>query len=155
MTLSEIKNRAIASIPILIRGVRFTAVMGVFMDSIQSSFWDFSGSVRVDLRKNGQVLNLEQSLNDRFDPVLRRIYIDDSTNAGIMPAILYNAVELNPSLVLYNWGENGHAQAIYNLSERVSADFIIYSPVAMADFRIRDLIRKIPIGQRRYQIVLI
>jgi hypothetical protein len=155
MTLSEIKNRAIASIPILVRGANFTTLMGVFIDAIQSPFWDFSSVVRVDLRKNGQVLNLEQSLNDRFDPILRRIYIDDSISAGIVPAVLYNLTEANPSLVLYSQGESGIYQAIYNFPERISADFVIYSPVAMADFRIRDLVQKIPVGQRKYKIVLI
>jgi hypothetical protein len=155
MTFSEIKNRAILAIPTLVRGVNFVATMNVFIDSIQSQFWDFSNTIRVGLFKNGQVLNLEKSLNDRFDPVLRRIYVDDDTDAGIVPCVLFNVVEVNPSTVVCNRGENSELWVVYNLSDVANVDFVICSPVEIADVQIRDLINRVPIGQRKYKINLI
>ncbi len=44
----------------------------------QDEFVSWSGGVRYDMAITPQVIYLEKLLNDKFDEVLRRIYIDDA-----------------------------------------------------------------------------
>ena len=54
------------------------------IDSLKSFFLSFVGEARKEVMQNGQVIRLENLLNNLFDNVLRRIRITDTSNAAFV-----------------------------------------------------------------------
>jgi hypothetical protein len=68
-------------------------------------FADFVATSRTELSYNGQTLMLEKALNDRFDPVFRRIKIINS-DTELSPVYLNFVAELQPPVPVYFVAEN-------------------------------------------------
>lgn len=71
--------------------------------SLNITFKSHKDSVDYDLQFNGQTMNLEHVLNDKFDPSLRRIYIEDVSY--INSVYVANKVEGSVTLYLANKSE--------------------------------------------------
>lgn|SRR5690606_25589217 len=101
------------------------------------------------LTHNGQVCYLRKALNDRFDPELRRIYID-GTGGEAQKTFIYTPAENQTkylgTIYLY--------QAL-EFSD-TGADFLVYVPQSIAvwlPFEIRALIDFYKLGGKRYLII--
>lgn len=66
---------------------------------LHAAFKAYRLSTLYDMRITGQVIYLERALNDRFDNVARRIYIE--TQADLTQDYIYRKVEERPPLYLY------------------------------------------------------
>ncbi len=105
------------------------------------------------LDHNGQVCYLRKALNDKFDPVERRIYIGDGQLFDTF--YIYTEAEAQDRFV--------HAEeedpVIYLRTESETADtgldFIVYVPTAIASSQIHglnSLIKFYKLGGKRYNI---
>lgn len=95
---------------------------------------------------------LERLLNDRYDNVLRRIYIDDGVDKD--PRYIYQVAELKPMFV-YTKAE-GQPQFIYTLGEsgQFTNDFVIFCPQALAfeDAEMTSLVKVYKLAGTKFKI---
>lgn len=101
------------------------------------------------LAHNGQVCYLRKALNDRFDPDLRRIYIDGS-GGDALKTYIYTPVEQLPKYLGLIY--------LYSTLEFADdgADFLVYVPVSIAEdmpYELKALIDFYKIGGKRYLII--
>lgn len=148
-------------VPLPIRGDKMVSWIGALMAPIQSLNYDFVSwgtDLRYELKFNGQVFSLENRLNDEFDNALRRIYIDDPSGQQIFTAYVFNEIEKQPPLSLYNKADNiavlGNV-IIRNKPELiVTDDFVVHVPVAILNaanqIQMRAVIDKYRIAGKRY-----
>src|SRR5690606_4439158 len=101
------------------------------------------------LNDNGQGCNLRKALNDKFDKVLRRIYID-GTGGDAQKTYIYTPAENQTkylgTLYIHNSLE----------FEDTGADFLVYVPEPIVDsqnFELRALIDFYKLGGKRYLII--
>ncbi|MFK5971468.1 MAG: hypothetical protein QM487_15310 [Candidatus Marithrix sp.] len=102
------------------------------------------------LAHNGQVCYLRKSLNDRFDPSLRRIYIGDGNK--YKRQYIYTRGEQKPKYLgtMYLHSRNDYADT--------GVDFIVFVPASIVDAQIYELEALIDFykeGVKRYKIVKI
>lgn len=97
-------------------------------------FQSYADNVVYHLYLTGQVIYLEHYLNDLFDKTQRRIWIEDGS--VVLPPFLFNKVDHEAPLYLYNEGEDEpfylYAKSDYNVQEM----FIVHIP---ADLPLPDL----------------
>lgn len=94
---------------------------------------EFRDLIRDEISRNGQEISLEKILNDRFDTVQRRIYIDDEQVT--VPQALWLIVEAQqePFVWLISEIPTGSALDLKTISEHGKLGvFIIYIPTGMA-----------------------
>lgn len=96
------------------------------LDDILQAFYSFFDQVKYNLLFNGQVLNLEHILNNKFDNTNRGIYITDAINVD--QVYLFNTAELNEITYIYNTSEISIPVYINNESEVQNADFVVNIP---------------------------
>lgn len=148
-------------VPAPLRGERFVAWLGSLfapLQSLNAQFADWGAEVRYDLRFNGQVIYLEHLLNDQFDSTLRRIYIDDPSGQQVFTPYVFNLVEVQPPLHLYNVADAKPIDeniVIRNTSELVvTDDFVVHVPTgvfnATVEAQMSDLIDRYRIAGKRY-----
>lgn len=108
------------------------------------------------IENTGQVCSLRGSLNDRFDPSLRRIYIGD----GQQNPTTYVHTEAEEQLLFTNTEGEDDDETIYVYTEAETADtgldFIVYVPTAIATAERYALIAHIEFykaGGKRYAII--
>lgn len=118
----------------------------------------FKDQARVELSYNGQTIYLEKMLNDRFDPVQRRIQIvhdEDLTvywyleGEGQPEKYLYTETETGVTTTyLYNEGEN-----ITGLPEGI--DFRVLAPSSLTSEQIRmtSEIEKYKLAGKQFEII--
>lgn len=101
------------------------------LQTLNTSLSDFINETRYLMKLTGQVIYLEHYLNDLFDPVLRRIYIEDGSL--VLPPYLYNQADNHlPVWYLYNEAEPHHTVYLYNTIEYATNGwFIVYVPAAI------------------------
>lgn len=120
------------AVPSFIRGAKLLSYLKALLAPLNTLivlFNTYVSNSRYLANFTGQEVYLEHLLNDRFDPVQRRIYIDDGV-AAILPPFVFNKVEQRPVYV-YNKVEN-QPLYIYNKTEYgVGNDFIVYVPNAI------------------------
>lgn len=92
-----------------------------------------------NINTNGQVCYLKSALNRKFDPALRRIYIEDGV--------------INPIIYIFNEVENS---PIY-LPEFMSssdADFVVFVPIALQsqDTQIKALVNQFRLVSKQFSI---
>jgi hypothetical protein len=94
---------------------------------VYNAFIQFSGDTLYDAKINGQLVKLERMLNDYFDPVLRRIYIDDGEYYEGTNAYSFY-LDRSPNAFSYATGDGTpvYSYAVQGQSEDV--DFIVYVP---------------------------
>ena len=101
------------------------------------------------LNHNGQVCYLRKALNDKFDPSLRRIYID-GPGGEAQKTYIYTPAE----------NQTKYLGTIYLFNSLefadTGADFLVYVPgtiVATQPFELRALIDFYRLGGKRYLII--
>lgn len=128
------------------------------IQTLNTRFSNFILEIRYRTRFNGQVLHLERVLNDRFDDLLRRIYIVDGQSLGL-PIYIYNRTESRQAYV-YNRSEPQNPE--FYLRNRLEffsvVDFVVWVPVSIlnadpeAEQRIRATVNTYRIAGRRFSI---
>lgn len=119
------------------------------LSSLNITFMTNVNDVRYRLYLTGQVIYLEHYLNDLFDPISRRIYIDDGN--ATPPLFLFNKADNVDGLTIYNKSEMQPPVYLGNRAEQEGeVDFIIYIPF---DFATSDTIleTKIRTATNRYK----
>jgi hypothetical protein len=145
-------------IPAQIRGVKNVDWIGALLAPIQSLnvlFNEYVLGTRYDLSFNGQVVYLEHVLNDMFDDVSRRIYIDDPSGQQVYTPYVFNRVEQQPPLIVTNKSEALPTPFLYNTPELVvSTDFVVNVPTSVLNATVQNqmkaLINKYRIAGKRY-----
>lgn len=149
-------------VPQPIRGTKLVNWLGSLLEPIQSLNFGFDAAgtvIRYDLSFNGQVIYLEHVLNDQFDPGDRSIYIDDPGDVQIVTPYVFNQVEQQPPLYLYNIADamdNEDNVVLYNQGElgAITNEFIVHVPEAIfndaTEALMRVLIDKYRIAGKRY-----
>lgn len=148
-------------IPYRIRQSRMVEFMGALLAPLQTVNGYFSAHVdmiRYDLKFNGQVMYLEHVLNDQFDDTLRRIYIDDPSGQQIFTPYIFNRIEQQPPLHLFNVADAKPVDeniVLRNTVELVvTTDFVVHVPAGIfnptMEVQMRDLIDRYRIAGKRY-----
>lgn len=89
-------------------------------------FRTFVGDTRYQMYLTGQVIYLEHYLNDLYDPVARRIYIEDGDAAA--PFFVDNKPDATPTHI-YNKSESQVAPVLYNKADLANQnDFVVVIP---------------------------
>lgn len=99
------------------------------LQSLNARLVDLVEGFRYRMLHTGQVVYLEHYLNDLFDPVLQRIYIDDDTPT--LPVHLFNKAD-GLDLTLYNNADGEPPLYIFNAADFDSQfDFVVMVPAAI------------------------
>lgn len=99
---------------------------------LYDQFVVFRGIIRDEISRNGQEISLEKILNDRYDPTLKRIYIDDYQ--ATTPVAIWLISELQPITALWLISEipPGTALELKTIEEHGSLGiFIVYIPIGL------------------------
>ena len=155
----DILNEWVKLVPVKLRGPRLIVWVQSLLRPLQTVANQFAGKVaevQYRLTFTGQVIYLEHRLNDEFDPSARSIYIDDPTQAGIIPVFIYNIAEQQPATYLYNVAEAQPSTFIYDVPEYSSnTDFIVFIPASLntdlTKARMKKVINSYKQAGRRYQ----
>ena len=100
------------------------------LQSLHDTFYTYLVNTFYKLHITGQVIYLEHYLNDLFDPVERRIYINDGSL--VLPPFLYLSIDDQPPLYLYLNSDGGDPFYLYNnIDYSGQVLFIIYFPDAI------------------------
>lgn len=145
-------------IPGRIRTTKFKDWIGALLAPLQSlnvAFAEYVSTTRYDLSFNGQVVYLEHILNDKFDDVDRRIYIDDPAGQQVFTPYLFNRVEQQPPLIIRNKSEALPTPFLYNVPELVvTNDFVVHVPISVfnstVEAQMKALMNKYRIAGKRY-----
>lgn len=148
-------------VPFRIRQSRMVEYMAALLAPLQvinGYFASHVETIRYDLKFNGQVMYLEHVLNDKFDNTLRRVYIDDPSGQQIFTPYVFNRIEQQPPLHLFNVADA--KPLLENIVLRnqvellVTTDFVVKVPVGIFNSTIQvqmsDLIDRYRIAGKRY-----
>lgn len=116
-------------LPTMLRRERlmiFLNALALPLNDIHTRFLYFRMGIQYKLKITPQVCYLEKALNDRYDVVLRRIYIDDAPE--YLPVAFFTRAENKP-VPIYTKAE-GPGLVFYTKSEtaQFGVDFIIMVP---------------------------
>lgn len=126
-----------------------------------NSFANYSQRQHYLTSISGQVIYLEQLLNDEFDSGLRRIYISDAIYGGEIPIIIYQAFELKVPPYLKQATETTIPDIYLWMLADITAthEFDIIVPAALNgsfdEAYLRSLIDRFKIAGKRYSIIYI
>lgn len=128
------------------------------IDKIYYSWTNWRIDNNYKLEHTGQVCSLRGSLNDKFDPSLRRIYIGD----GQLNETTYVHTEAEYQELHTNTEAEDNDDTMYVYTEAETADtgldFIVYVPAVIVNTEIHALIAHIEFykaGGKRYTIISI
>lgn len=112
--------------------VAFVRAVFAPLQELATDFDAYTEGVNYDLQFNGQVIYLEHWLNDLHDSTQRRIYISDPQPSNILPTVVYNYGENQPTMTVKNDGESGATARVYNREELATRfDFIVFVPLSI------------------------
>lgn len=135
------------------------------LDQVNGDLSDKETDVRQRVGYSIQRLSLESSLNDRFDPIQRRIVVTNSLSAG--GAYVFNEAEtVDPSLEFYVFNEaeslpvGANEAYVYNESEASGSAISPFSVVAPLDVLgdeqlIRAWIEAVQVTGTSYELIFI
>ena len=129
-------NRVIADNKVfqILNGLTLAAFVKVLLSPLQRllDLLDaYIAAKRYELTFNGQICYLEHILNDKYDPILRRITITDPPQLLITPLSIFNIADEKPSILLYNLGDirpNSTANSYSIADFTTQVDFILNIP---------------------------
>ena len=134
-----------------IHGFIHAFVSGLFDVYMRHSQYD--NTIRYRMSHTSQVWSIEKVLNDDFDPILRRIYIDDAGGSVIIP--------LNPDLDLVPVVLNDDALPPSHVLQADSGydggqfDFVVVLPYQFSDgdfYKVKSLVNFYKLAGKRYDI---
>lgn len=102
---------------------------------------------------NGQTIYLEHYLNDIHDPVMRRIYIENTATSNAK--YIFNKAEVQTPVYVYNKSEGMAPLYLYGVTEPVSSvHFIVWVPddITFTEINMRAEVDQYRIAGRIYQI---
>lgn len=103
-----------------------TSILKPFSD-VNNEFVELTDETKYLLQFNGQTIYLEHYLNDQYDNVLRRIYIETVSESNRV--VLYYKTEGQAPVYIYRKSELATPVYIRRRYEAVSStDFIVYVP---------------------------
>lgn len=144
------------TLPPFLRGDNTLALISSMIKPLvdtQTKFYEYFEEKKYELTFNGQVIYLEHLLNDKFDNVLRRIYIGDASQTPNV--FLFNHSEHNEPLYLYNNSQNINTTYLFNASEETpGVDFIVYIPIGFVynENLFKKYLNKFKTAGKRYKI---
>jgi hypothetical protein len=122
--------------------VAFVRTIFAPLQILSTDFDGYTEGVNYDLQFNGQVIYLEHWLNDLHDATQRRIYISDPQPSNILPTVVYNFGENQPTTIVRNHGESGATARVYNHEELATRyDFVVFIPLSIWTTEREKLIR--------------
>ena len=128
------------------------------IDQIYYSWSNWRKENIYKLEHTGQVCSLRGSLNDKFDPTARRIYIGD----GQMNPTTYVHTEAEEQELFTNTQSESNSETMYVYTESETADtgldFIVYVPLSIVNAELYGLQAHIEFykaGGKRYTIISI
>lgn len=146
-------------IPVSLRKAKHFAFLNSLVTPLQqlhSLFLQFRENQLYDLKITGQVIYLELVLNDIFDPVQRRIYIEDGEIYE--PPVFYEEYKNQP--VIFN-EEASASNPIFwnteNIENRINVNFYVWVPsdVVFDTSRMKAVVNKYKVFGRTYEIRII
>lgn len=154
---------AYITLPPILRIEPWLSFLTVFMsqlNTVQMGFNDYFESVKYELQFNGQVIYLEHLLNDRFDPELRRIYINSEEQ--LQKVFIHNILEsipLEEENYIYNQTdiEDATDTHLYNEVEySLDNDFTIFLPEGLIynELELRSVVDSYKLAAKRYNLIL-
>jgi len=118
-------------LPVHLRGQRMILFLKAMIRPLLTLYYDFIAYRTTTLRTishTGQVMYLEQLLNDLYSPNARGIEIIDSTDSHWAP-VIFNYAEGQIPVYLYNNNESETPVTLYNQTEyNYINDFIVRVP---------------------------
>jgi hypothetical protein len=144
------------TLPPFLRGINTISLLNAIikpLSDIQNNFYQFYEDKKYELTFNGQVIYLEHILNDKFDPILRRIYIGDAEQTPNV--YVFNDSEDNEAIYLFNNSDTSEDIYLFNASEETPGlDFIVFIPIGFTynDNLMKYYINKFKTAGKRYQI---
>jgi hypothetical protein len=115
----------------------------------------FVSTVRYEMYTNAQVVQLEHYLNDLYDPLDRRIYIEDGE--AVDPLVLYRKDDVRSSFIIRRKGEGQASAVIYRKAQTFGEyDYVVVfpyeSPIESRVLEIRKNIDKYNVAGMRYRL---
>lgn len=155
----EYTKLGILYLPTFLRRLNNLAFVQAFIRPIDSLYYLWSNWRTENIYKlehTGQVCSLRGSLNDKFDPLYRRIYITD----GQEHDVFYIFTEAEQQDVWMHTEAENDVIWLYTEAETADSglDFIVYVPQEIFNSQIEGLHAHIKIykqGGRRYKIMII
>ena len=144
------------TLPPFLRGNNLIAMLFACIkpvSEIQNNFYQYYEDKKYELKFNGQVIYLEHLLNDKFDPILRRIYIGDAEQTPNV--YVFNDSEDNEAIYLFNSSDTSVDIYLFNTSEETPGlDFIVFIPIGFIynDSLMKYYINKFKTAGKRYKI---
>ncbi|OWP76524.1 hypothetical protein [Flavobacterium oreochromis] len=147
----DYKKLAVLLLPIALRKRKTIAFVHCLTQPIDTVYQDWKQKRADDwykLAHNGQVCKMEGALNDEFDPVQRRIYIDDGDSFPqeyIFTEEENEEVFLDDTLFVFSEDEY----------ENTGVDFVVFVPYELVDANIHKLnylIKYYKLAGKRYRI---
>lgn len=134
--------------------INFIIVLISQLEMMKTEFYAFFDKKKEELNFTGQVIYLEHLLNKEFDPMLKRIYINDLEQ---LPELyLFNYEESNEITYLNNQSEGEPPIYLFNQSEYdLDNDFTIYMPNGLVfdETYLKGLVNQYKTASKRFNIV--
>ncbi|MES2730033.1 MAG: hypothetical protein V4621_08085 [Pseudomonadota bacterium] len=148
---------ATGELPVKLRKPRWMALLSAMTSPLVAVYMDFLtyyDQTRRELSYNGQTMQLERALNDRFDPALARIYIIG--NDTVLEGSYDNFVEeLQPAQYMGFISEAPPYAYDYDFSEILNqVGFTVKVPVGLRskEFAINARIKQLKLAMIKHQI---
>jgi hypothetical protein len=125
-------------------------------ETVYNEFTNYRNQKRIELAYNSQTIMFEKLLNDKYDPVLRRIKLSNSietslytylSEEGQEPIYLFNIVEDETPVYLNYEGENS--------TDLTDTDFRVFYPLTMSGStsQIKSSIETYRLAGKTYQMI--
>lgn len=145
-------------LPVHLRGQRmilFLKAMIRPLKTLYNGFLSYRLATLRTLSHTGQVMYLEQLLNDLYSPNARGIEIIDSTDNRWAP-VIYNQGEGQTPVYLYNTEETQPPIYLFNTNEyNLMTDFVVRVPVGISatSAEIHNIVNRYRQAGKRYILV--
>lgn len=137
-----------------VRHLKWLGALLAPMQALNQTFQEYVSDVRYTMYLTGQVIYLEHYLNDLYDPIARRIYIEDGEAVNAM--LVRNKSESGETSILRNKSEGQESAILYNRDEVFGQDdFVVVLPFGnLPDYweaRISASINRYKAAGKRYR----
>ena len=133
----------------------FLSILKGGISFTNNQFIKFRNDQLYKVNISGQVIYLEKYLNDLYDPLYRRIYIEDA--ALVLPPFIYAVTDGEPSTFVYANSDTTSAPFyLYSLNEYyANPEFIVYIPLVRIIYtnQIKSIINKYKLAAAKYKII--
>lgn len=115
----------------------------------------FAEAIDTKVRQTSQVIYLEKLLNDRFDPTLKRIFIQNTSEVNFL--YIRNNVEGQPQTVFLSNNSEGAGPVYYENNSEIAAldDYIINVPASASidEDELRSQVNVYNLAGKKYDVI--